>query len=112
MSSNNNNEQPEEMEILWKATLAKAMSSILPNMQKFEKKNHWANCCNARIIGENQMTEDYVIESVTKEVGKKTVKAEVQNGVKKIRNKEEQVNEKMKKNKQKSDDDGSMDVQK
>ena len=56
------------------------------------------NCCNARIIGENQRTEDYVIEAVTKEVGKETMKAEVQNEVKKIRNIEEQANEKMRKN--------------
>ena len=52
------------------------------------------NCCNARIIGENQRTEDYVIEAVTKEVGKKTMKAELQNKVKKIRNIEEQTNDK------------------
>ena len=63
--------------------------------RKCKKKNHWANCCNARIIGENQRTEDYVIEAVTKGVGKKTMKAEVQNEVKKIRNIEQQVNEKM-----------------
>ena len=78
----------------------------------FSKKNHQANCCNARIIGENQTTEDYVIEAVTKEVGNKTKKDEVQNEVKKVRNKEEQANEKMKKNKQQLDDDGSMDKNK
>ena len=68
--------------------------------RKCEKKNHWGNCSNARIIGENQTTEDYVIQAVTKEVGKKTMKSEVQNEVKKIRNKVEQANEKIKKNKQ------------
>ena len=68
--------------------------------RKYGKKNHWGNCSNARIIGENQTTEDYVIQAVTKEVGKKTMKAEVQNEVKKIRNKVEQANEKIKKNKQ------------
>ena len=62
---------------------------------KCGKKNHWANCCNARIIGENQTTEDYVTEAVT-EVAKKTMKAEVQSAVKKIRNKEEQVNQQKK----------------
>ena len=73
------------------------------------------NYCNSRIIRENQTTEDYSIEVVTKEVGKKTVKAEVQkvqNEVKKIRNREEQANEKMKKNKQQLDDDGSMEKNK
>ena len=35
------------------------------------------------------MTEDNVIEAVTNELGKKTMKAKVQNEVKKIRNKEE-----------------------
>ena len=76
--------------------------------RKCGRKNHWANCCNARIIGENQTTKDYVIEAVTKKVGKKTIKAEVQNEVKKIRNKEEQANGKMKKNKQQLDDYSSM----
>ena len=52
------------------------------------------DCCNARIIGENQTTEDYATDVVTNEVGKKTMKAEVQNEVKKIRNIEEQANEK------------------
>ena len=36
----------------------------------------------------------------------------MQNEVKKVRNKEEQANEKMKKNKQQLDDDGSMDKNK
>ena len=63
---------------------------------KYGKKNHWANCCNERIIGENQTTEDYVTEAVTEEVAKKTMKAEVQSAVKKIRNKEEQVNQQKK----------------
>ena len=35
------------------------------------------------------MAEDYVIEAVTKEAGKKKMKAEVQNELKKIRNIEE-----------------------
>ena len=64
--------------------------------RKCGKKNHWSNCCNARIIGENQTTEDYVIEAVTEEVTKKTMKAEVQNEVKKIRNKEEKVKQQKK----------------
>ena len=68
--------------------------------------------CNARIIGENQTTEDYVIEALKKEVGKKTMKADVRNEVKKIRYKEEKSNEKMKKNKQQLDDDGSMEKNK
>ena len=76
--------------------------------RKCGRKNHWANCCNARITGENQTTKDYVIEAVTKKVGKKTIKAEVQNEVKKIRNKEEQANGKMKKKKQQLDDYSSM----
>ena len=63
---------------------------------KCGKKNHWANCCNARIIVENQTTEDYVTEAVTEEVAKKTMKAEVQSAVKKIRNKKEQVNQQKK----------------
>ena len=52
----NNNEQPEEMQILWKATLAGAMSSIWSNMQKvWEKeslgeflqcKNNWRKSDN------------------------------------------------------------------
>ena len=63
---------------------------------KCGKKNHWENCCNARIIGDNQTTEDYVTEAVTEEVAKKTMKAEVQSTVKKIRNKEEQVNQQKK----------------
>ena len=52
----NNNEQLEEMEILWKATLAGAMSSIWSNMQKvWEKeslgeflqcKNNWRKSDN------------------------------------------------------------------
>ena len=46
------------------------------------------------------MTEDHGIEPVTGEIGKKTMKVEVQNGVKKIRNKEEKTNGKIKKNKQ------------
>ena len=38
-SSNiSNNEQPEEMQILWKATLPEAMSSIWSNMQKMWEK--------------------------------------------------------------------------
>ena len=41
-----------------------------------------------------------MIEPVTGEIGKKTMKAEVQNEVKKIRNKEEKTNGKIKKNKQ------------
>ena len=57
--------------------------------RKCGKKNHWVNSCNARIIAENQTTEYYVIEAVTKEVGKKIIKAKVQNEVKKIRNEEE-----------------------
>ena len=80
--------------------------------RKCGKKNHWANCCNARIVGDNQTTEDYVIEAVTKEVGKKTMKTEVQNEVKKTRNKEEQAKEKRKKNKQQLEDDGSMEKNK
>ena len=75
--------------------------------RKCGKKNHWANCCDVKIIGENQTTGDYVNEAVTKEVRKKTMKAEVQNEVKKIRNKE-QTNKKMKKNKQQLDNDGLM----
>ena len=43
-----------------------------------------------------------------KEVGKKSMKTEVQNEVKKIRNKEEQVNRKRKKNKKQLTDDGSL----
>ena len=100
------------MQILWKTTLAEVITSIWSNMQKMQEKDHWANCCNARIIGENQGTEDCVIEAVTKEVGKKTMKAEVQNKVMKRRNKEEQANEKMKKNKQRLDDDRSMEKKK
>ena len=46
------------------------------------------------------MTEDHMIEPVTGEIGKKTMKVEVQNEVKKIRNKEEKTNGKIKKNKQ------------
>ena len=46
------------------------------------------------------MTEDHGIEPVTGEIGKKTMKVEVQNEVKKIRNKEEKTNGKIKKNKQ------------
>ena len=80
--------------------------------RKCGKKNHWANCCNARIVGDNQTTEDYVIEPVTKEVGKKTMKTEVQSEVKKTRNIEEQANEKRKKNKQQLEDDGSMEKNK
>ena len=41
-----------------------------------------------------------MIEPVTGEIGKKTMKVEVQNEVKKIRNKEEKTNGKIKKNKQ------------
>ena len=40
------------------------------------------------------------------------MKAEVQNEVKKIRNIEEQANEKMRKNKQQLDDNGSMEKNK
>ena len=100
------------MQILWKTTLVEAMSSIWSNMQNMQQKESLGEYCNARIIGENQTTEDYVIEAVTKEVGNKTKKDEVQNEVKKVRNKEEQANEKMKKNKQQLDDDGSMDKNK
>ena len=60
---------------------------------KCGKKNHWTNCCNAKIIEENQTIEDYVTEAVTKEVRKKAMKTEVKNKVKKIRNKEKQANE-------------------
>ena len=80
--------------------------------RKCGKKNHWPNCCNARIVGDNQTTGDYVIEAVTKEVGKKIMKTEVQNEVKKTRNKEEQANEKSNKNKQQLEDDGSMEKNK
>ena len=83
-----------------KQHLPKQCPAFGQTCRKCGKKNHWGNCSNARIIGENQTTEDYVIQAVTKEVGKKTMKAEVQNEVKKIRNKVEQANEKIKKNKQ------------
>ena len=46
------------------------------------------------------MTEDHGIEPVTGEIGKKTMKVEVQNEMKNIRNKEEKTNGKIKKNKQ------------
>ena len=46
------------------------------------------------------------------EVGKKSMKTEVQNEVKKIRNKEKQVNRKRKKNKQQLTDDSSMEKNK
>ena len=95
-----------------KEHLPKQCPAFGQTCRKCKKKNHWANCCNARIIGENQRTEDYVVEAVTKEVGKKTMKAEVQNEVKKIRNIEEQANKKMKKNKQQLNDNGSMEKNK
>ena len=62
------------------------------------------NCCNVRLIRKDQTTDDYVTEAA--------MKAEVQNEVKKIRNKEEQANEKMKKNKQQLDSYGSMEKSK
>ena len=67
------------------------------------KKNHWLNCCNVRLIRKDQTTDDYVIEAA--------MKGEVQNEMKKIRNKEEQAKEKMK-NKQQLDNDGSMEKNK
>ena len=73
--------------------MRKQCPAIGETCTKFGKKNYWANSCNARIIDKNQTTEDYVIEAVTKEVGKKAIKAEVKNKVKKIRNKEKQANE-------------------
>ena len=98
-----------------KQHLPKQCPAFDQTCKKCGKKNHRVNYCNSRIIRENQTTEDYSIEVVTKEVGKKTVKAEVQkvqNEVKKIRNREERANEKMKKNKQQLDDDGSVEKNK
>ena len=77
-----------------KEHLPKQCPAFGQTCRKYRKKDHWVNCCNARTTGENQRTEDYVIEAVTKEVGKKTMKTELQNKVKKIRNIEEQANEK------------------
>ena len=79
-----------------KQHLPKQCPAFGQTCRKCGKKNHWANCCNAKIIGKNQTTEDYIIEAVTREVGKKTMKTKVQNKVKKIKNKEEQANEKIK----------------
>ena len=95
-----------------KQHLPKQSPAFDHTFKKCGKKNHWANCCDARIIGENQTTEEYVIEVVTNEVGKKTMKAKVQNEMKKIRNKEEQASKKIKKNKQQLDDDGSVEKNK
>ena len=92
--------------------MPKQCPAFVPTCRKCKKKNHWANCDNARIIRKNQTIEDYVIEAVTEEVGKKTMKAEVQNEVKKIRNKEEQANGKMKKIKQQLTNNSSMEKNK
>ena len=91
-----------------KQHLPKQFPAFDHTFKKCGKKNHWANCWNARIIGKNQTTEDNVIEAATNELGKKTMKAKVQNEVKKIRNKEEQVSKKIKKDKQQLDDESSM----
>ena len=95
-----------------KEHLPKQCPAFGQTCRKYKKKNHWPHCCNARIIKENQRTEDYVTEAVKKEVGKKTMKAEVQNEMKKIRNIQEQVNKKMKKNKQQLNDNGSVEKNK
>ena len=95
-----------------KQHLLKQCPAFGQTCKKCGKINHWVDCCNARIIGENQTTEDYATDVLTNEVGKKTMKAEVQNEVKKIRNIEEQANKKMKKNKQQLNDNGSMEKNK
>ena len=95
-----------------KQHLPKQSPAFDHTFKKCGKKNHWTNCCNARIVGENQTTGDYVTEAVTNEVEKKTMKAKVQNEMKKIRNKEEQASKKLKKNKQQLDYDGSMEKNK
>ena len=92
--------------------MPKQCPTFVQTCRKCKKKNHWANCCNARIIGKNQTIEDYAIEAATEEVEKKTMKAEVQNEVMKIRNKEEQANGKMKKKKQQLTNDSSMEKNK
>ena len=61
------------MQILWKATLAEAMSSIWSNLQKMQEKES---------LDEFLQCKNNWRKSVTKKVGKKAIKPKAQNEVK------------------------------